>query len=1021
MLTVVFCRLILSSLSLLLLLSFVGCTNLSFSDYFAGVGVKINVPANFTAVSADARVQLTWNTTQEGMRYDLYWSVIPGLYNRGDKIANITSPFNHTGLKNNRPHYYSMVARNDFTVSLLTDEILAIPTKTPSPTGLIATPGNDKVILTWNVESGSTYDLYWSTTPGEGINGNQIADVTSPYTHTGLTNGTDYYYVLTATNHFGTSFPTQEQSATPMQTPPPTGLIATPGNAQVTLTWDVESGSTYDLYWSTTPGGGTNGNQITDVTAPYTHTGLTNGTDYYYVLTATNHFGTSFPTQEQSATPMQTPPPTGLMATIGNAQVTLTWDVESGSTYDLYWSTTPGGGTNGNQITDVTAPYTHTGLTNGITYYYSLTASTPDFGTSSPTQEQSATPMQTPPPTGLIATPGNAQVTLTWDVESGSTYDLYWSTTPGGGTNRNQITDVTAPYTHTGLTNGITYYYSLTASTPDFGTSSPTQEQSATLMQTPPPTGLVATIGNAQVTLTWNVESRSTYDLYWSTTPGGGTSGNQITDVTAPYTHTGLTNGITYYYSLTASTPDFGTSSPTQEQSAIPKVDSDGDGLIEIWTATMLDDMRYDLAGTSYKTSVQGGGDASGCPAGGCSGYELMANIDLLDLLDANNNDVIDMTTETVAGKDHMVIDVNKDESWSPVGGDAIKFTGTFEGNGHTIANLWVNISTSGDVYAGLFGVTGGSAEIRNVGVISGGVSSSSHSGGLVGRSFSSLTITNSYFSGSGGVSSSAYSGGLVGRSSSSLTITNSYFSGSGGVSASSSAATESSSGGLVGSSGSGSLTITNSYFSGSGGVVSDSGSDSASYSYSGGLVGVSSSSSLTITNSYFSGSGGVVSDSVSDSASYSYSGGLVGVSSSSSFTITNSYFSGSGGVVSDSYSSYSSSVTYSGGLVGRVSSSSSLTITNSYWNTDAPQSTDGWLQSPKRARGDVTVDPMGAVGLTLAELKATGGTFPDLGDAWDLGTTTQLPAVKRCTLNTAMTDCASPATYGNLLAGQRP
>ncbi len=176
---------------------------------------------------------------------------------------------------------------------------------------------------------------------------------------------------------------------------------------------------------------------------------------------------------------------------------------------------------------------------------------------------------------------------------------------------------------------------------------------------------------------------------------------------------------------------------------------------------------------------------------------------------------------------------------------------------------------------------------------------------------------------------------------------------------------------------------------------------------YSGGLVG--RVSFLIITNSYFSGSGGVSSSS-SDST---YSGGLVG--RVSSLTITNSYFSGSGGVSSSSNAS-----SYSGGLVGN--SDAILMITNSYWNIEAPQSTDGGAtpQNPERARGDATSDPMSAVGLTLTELKATSGTYPNLlGDAWDLGTDQQLPTIKRRTLNAAMTSCASPATYGNLLNGQ--
>ncbi len=413
------------------------------------------------------------------------------------------------------------------------------------------------------------------------------------------------------------------------------------------------------------------------------------------------------------------------------------------------------------------------------------------------------------------------------------------------------------------------------------------------------------------------------------------------TEITGAINHV-MTTGASYDAEFT----EFAMMNDTVNVRVTPYIpDSDGDGLIEIWAAAMLDNMRYDLAGTSYKTSAMDAGNDAGCPADGCNGYELMANIDLLPLLDANGNGEIDMMPKIVADVMHTVIDVGsgKDESWVPVGDNLNRFTGTFEGNGRTIANLWVNIPSSGNVvYAGLFGVTGDSAEIRNVGVISGGVSSS--------------------------LSSFSYSGGLVGRvfTSSSLTITNSYFSSEGGASSSSSG------------------------FS----------------SYSGGLVG-SSDATLTIMNSYFSGSGGVSSSSSSSSLSAA-SGGLVG-ESIGTLTIMNSYFSGEGGI---------SSSAASGGLVGE--SIGTLTIMNSYWNTDAPQSTDGGMtpQSPKRARGNATVDPMGAVRLTLAQLKATSGTFPDLGDAWALGTDQQLPAVKRCILDMAgMGTCAS---YAALLGGQR-
>ncbi len=70
----------------------------------------------------------------------------------------------------------------------------------------------------------------------------------------------------------------------------PTGILATAGNGQATITWDAVTGATsYNIYWSTTAGvTKATGTPIQSVTSPYIHTGRNNGTTYYYVLTAAN-------------------------------------------------------------------------------------------------------------------------------------------------------------------------------------------------------------------------------------------------------------------------------------------------------------------------------------------------------------------------------------------------------------------------------------------------------------------------------------------------------------------------------------------------------------------------------------------------------------------------------------------------------------------------------------------------------------------------------------------------------------
>ena len=108
-------------------------------------------------------------------------------------------------------------------------------------------------------------------------------------------------------------------------------------------------------------------------------------------------------------------------------------------------------------------------------------------------------------------------------------------------------------------------------------------------------------------------------------------------------------------------------------------------------------------------------------------------------------------------------------KGFSPIGNSTTKFTGNYNGGGHTITGLFINRGSTN--YIGLFGYTSG-AVIDSVGVVNENITGQDEVGGLVGINYSS-TISNSYSTGS--VSGSGYVGGLVGYSSSSSTISNSY------------------------------------------------------------------------------------------------------------------------------------------------------------------------------------------------------------------------------------------------------
>lgn len=91
----------------------------------------------------------------------------------------------------------------------------------------------------------------------------------------------------------------------------PTGVTVDAGDGQVTVTWEpVSDATSYNVYMAaqagvtkTNFGNLLSGMQHTNVTAPFNHTGLANGTTYYFVVTAVNASGESTESNSVSATP----------------------------------------------------------------------------------------------------------------------------------------------------------------------------------------------------------------------------------------------------------------------------------------------------------------------------------------------------------------------------------------------------------------------------------------------------------------------------------------------------------------------------------------------------------------------------------------------------------------------------------------------------------------------------------------------------------------------------------------------
>ena len=290
-------------------------------------------------------------------------------------------------------------------------------------------------------------------------------------TTTGLISGTPntagtFTSTITATNSAGTGSTTL--TFTILEVPiAPTGVSAIPGYGQNTLSWTAVSGATsYNIKRSTVSGGPYT-SVGTSSGASFTDMNATNGTPYYYVVTAVNSVGESAPSAEVSVTPeaMAAATPLNLTTVASNDNVLLNWSLSNyATTYSIERGTTSGGpymtiasGLTGGTYTDTNVPASPA----GITYYYVVTAVNP-LGGSPNSAPASVTVLSLPStPTGLaLSTFGNTQAILTWSAStSSSSYSVLRGTASGGPYTSLAASVTGTSYTDAGFSTGPAYYY----------------------------------------------------------------------------------------------------------------------------------------------------------------------------------------------------------------------------------------------------------------------------------------------------------------------------------------------------------------------------------------------------------------------------------------------------------------------------------------------------------------------------------------------------------------------------------
>ncbi|MFA5764356.1 MAG: hypothetical protein WC915_06120 [archaeon] len=149
------------------------------------------------------------------------------------------------------------------------------------------------------------------------------------------------------------------------------------------------------------------------------------------------------------------------------------------------------------------------------------------------------------------------------------------------------------------------------------------------------------------------------------------------------------------------------------------------------------------------------------------NGNKIVCNCIDLQNIDSN------LTANYLLGQDincYDTINWNAPNGFEPIGSFTTRFSGNFNGNGHTISNLYINYPSGTNI--GLFGYIEDST-IQNVGLIDNNIKGNNYTGGIVGLNESGF-ILNNYTSGTVN-SLTSFAGGIVGGNSNIGTVVNNY------------------------------------------------------------------------------------------------------------------------------------------------------------------------------------------------------------------------------------------------------
>ena len=515
-----------------------------------------------TSTHKGGEISLSWTAATDNslpLTYNIYESTTSGGQNfSSPTYATQSTSYTVTGLLDGTTYYYvvrALDAGAPGNEESNVVELSAAPDDTTSPvfsglsSAMDSQTGNT-VLLSWSTATDNslpvTYNVYLSSYSGyENYSTPSYSTQSTSLSVTGLNDGARYYFVVRAMD--SASPPNQDTNVVEKEVRPydklspsaPASITVaagdisgTVGDEYVTTSWvapttsvnglaldDLKGFNVYRSQVSGQPpstaqnaldgidndydgfidGNDSNGDLIPATATQYVdNTSVISGTTYYYAVTAVDEAKNQSPlSDEKSVKPLNADdaiplPPDDLTATPGDQQVTLMWVAPLVNTdqstitdlqgYNIYRSTSTGSNyalINATMVSGLS--YTDTLLDNGTTYYYVVTAldAAVPPNESANSAETAVTPNEVgmlPPaaPSNFVVTSVDSAASLSWAAPSTNSdgsplqdlagYNIYRSTdSVSGFATLNSATITILTYSDLNLTNGVTYYYYVTA------------------------------------------------------------------------------------------------------------------------------------------------------------------------------------------------------------------------------------------------------------------------------------------------------------------------------------------------------------------------------------------------------------------------------------------------------------------------------------------------------------------------------------------------------------------------------